>query len=246
MDNEQNTLQQAPAVVEQPIAPPQNEHLKPYLESVTKAISEKIQPFGEKMNPKVLEMSTKDRSQEKDYKIEVIDNPWSEGIVHVQESWDGGQRSMRIFDDRYKPTSEYDNQPGEFSMGFTEGKSDYDKWGASMRFDTRYGSLSQEITCTTEKATRSMYGQGALLTGEFFKWAGSGQMTEKTYIEKDGKTSYKRSWSEEGKWLGGRPERYQTTRVDDVNGLVRKGSLVHGIALGVSVNMEVVFNPNRK
>lgn len=233
------------SVAEAPVVP-QNDRLKLYQENLVQALTEKLQPFGEKMNPKVLEMATKDRSQEKDYKVEVIDNPWSEGIIDVQEGWDGGQRHITVYDDRYKSKSEYDTQPDTFIMGFTEGKSDYDKWGASMLFNPRNSSLSQEISCTTQRATKAEYGAKPLMSGEFFKWAGSGNMTEKTFIEKDGTVSSSKFWSENNKWLGGRPERYQTTFVKESNGVVEKGTAIHGVALGVVPVMEVVYNGGRR
>lgn len=205
-------------------------------------ISEKLTPFKEKLGTRVVELMTADRTKEKDYKIEVVDNQYHPGIIHTTETWDGGSRSTRKFDERYQTRDAWDNKPGDFDMGTVVDKG-YREVGVGIHLKAD-GSLTQEINCTTETASRTTYDTEPLMKGEFFKWAGQGNMTENVRVSPDGQVSRSRYWSED-KWLG-RHDRYQMHVVTEDNGTVRSGRGEHGIMLGYQPEMEVVSSPTQK
>ena len=205
-------------------------------------LSEKLTPFKEKLGTRVVELMTADRTKEKDYKIEVVDNQYHPGIIHTTETWDGGSRSTRKIDKRYQTRDAWDDKPGDFYMGTVVDKG-YREVGVGMDLKAD-GSLTQEIHCTTETASRATYGTEPLMKGEFFRWAGQGNMTENVRVSPDGQVSRSRHWSED-KWLG-RNDRYQTHVVTEDNGIVRSGRGEHGIMLGYQPEMEVVSSPTQK
>ena len=205
-------------------------------------LSEKLTPFKEKLNPRVVELMTADRTKEKDYKIEVVDNQYSPGIIHTTETWDGGTRNTRKFDERYQTRDAWDHKPGDFDMGTVVDKG-YREVGVSMHIKAD-GSLTQEINCTTETASRATFGTEPLMKGEFFKYAGQGNMTENVRVSPDRQVSRNRHWSED-KWLG-RNDRYQMHVVTEDNGVVRSGVGEHGIVLGYMPEMRVVSSPTQK
>ena len=205
-------------------------------------LSEKLTPFKEKLGTRVVELMTADRTKEKDYKIEVVDNQYVPGIIHTTETWDGGSRSTRKFDERYQTKDAWDNKPGDFDMGTVVDKG-YREVGVGIHIKAD-GSLTQEINCTTETASRTTYGTEPLMKGEFFKWAGQGDMTEKVSITPDGKISRSRIWVKR-EWLG-RGDRYQTRVAMEDNGVVKFGVGEHGITLGYVPEMRVVSSPTQK
>ncbi len=206
----------------------------------------------------------RDYSKEAGYAIEVIDHPYRPGIIISTEKWKGGARSVRQIDERYQPEGEYDAdygpRPGEFEIELRIG----DETDSFRLVDVSYkyhirnpkfensekpigNSLTQEIICDTKIASRSTIEKGPLMQGEFFRHAGPGKMEEKTAVyENDGTSSYYRLWEKINEYRGGRPDRYRDTRVTDKNGVVEYGVVEHGIALGVPIPMNVVYNPEKQ
>jgi len=82
------------------------------------------------------------------------------------------------------------------------------------------------------------------MKGEFFEYAGQGNMTENVRVSPDRQVSCNRHWSED-KWLG-RNDRYQMHVVTEDNGVVRSGVGEHGIVLGYMPEMRVVSSPTQK
>lgn len=227
---------------------PQNERLKPYQDSPTQVISEKIQPFNEKLNKVVVKAVTKDHSQDQGYEKKIVDNPHHEGLVEVTETWSNGRRIVRSYDERYKPTDSFDHhKPGEFEV-YIEDKSNYSfyNWSADLVLNPDDGSISQEITCTTEGATSPSY-EGTLIENDrFFDYVEMGPMKEITTIKPNGETHRWRKWSQDNKLISQRPDVYQSTEVEDRDGVIYKGSVSHGVALGINIPMEVVYNAGKK
>jgi hypothetical protein len=214
----------------------------------TEVVSEKIAPFKEKLNPRVVELMTADRTKEKDYKVEVRDAESIPGIVGISETWDGGERYTNIVDQRYQPSSEMDGwRPGNVDVFIPLGREHGQL--ARERIDTHIkadGSLTQEIVCSVPTAIDARYdGKGALMSGEFFKYVRSGPdlVVANTLIAPDGKVSTRKYWSKD-EWTGN--DRYQTIEVTEENGVVKYGSGVHGIMLGYHPPMGVVGSSAQK
>lgn len=205
-------------------------------------LSEKLTPFKDNLSPRVVELMTADRTKEKNYKIEIVDNPSFPGIVHITETWDGGSRLIRKVDERYQSRDVWDSKPGDFDVSTTVGQG-YNELAIGIKIKAD-GSLTQEIGCSTETAQRASYGTEPLMKGDFFKYADSGHMSENVSITPDGKVSRSRYW-EEDKWLG-RHDRYQMRVATEHNGVVEYGVGEHGIMLGYQPEMRVVSSPTQK
>ena len=204
--------------------------------SPRKTVSEKLNPFKEKLSPRVVEIITADKTEEANYKITVVDNQYSPGIIHTTETWDGGARFTRSFDERYQSKSKHDHQVGDFDVSTSVGNEPR-SIGISIDIQAD-GSLRQKISCTTEAAQNTSYNTEPVMQGKFFGYAGPGPMTEEVFINPDGKVSRKRSWYE-SKWLG-QHDRYRTRMVTQEDNVIRSGTGEHGIVLGYVPEMRVV------
>jgi hypothetical protein len=195
----------------------------------SEVVSKKLSSFKDKFSPGVIEAVTADKTSKKDYKIEVAEIQPDSIITRTTETWDGGSRQTIEYGNNYQASSEWGNQPGDFSVITTLGQG-YNETSININIKAK-GSLTQKIKCSTEDAQNTAYGTQPLLRGEFFKYAGQGGMTEDKSITFEGKVSTRRFWSED-KWLG-HGDRYRMHVVTEEDGVVKSGTMDHGISLGI-------------
>ena len=201
------------------------------------AISRELTSFHTKLNARVIEIASADATKENDYKIVIENNP---GDTYISETWSGGSRVTRKFNENFQATSESGAQPGDFYVNISSGQG-YNDTEITINIKAE-GSLTQITKCSTENAKSEAYGRQPLMQGEFFKWAGQGQMIEEKSITPEGKVFTRRSWSED-KWLGN--DRYRQRVVTEENGVIKHGEREHGISLGIR-EMKVVSSPTQE
>lgn len=213
-------------------------------------LSEKLTSYKEILPDAALELMGKDLSGIKNYEVEVTENPYVPGRVEVVEQGltESGPiyRRVTMYDDRYKPESEFDTiRPGDLRVGVILNSGSVDEISTSvyMRSD---GRAEHDTRCLPFVAVKyglmpdakSSFWRYVERNGDNPYWVND-KVKQSITLDSDGNSHTSMRWREEYRVPGHRDE-YRLKEVEQIDGKVSVGYMTHGISLGNHPEMRVV------